>query len=355
MARTMPQNNFLFSHLRTVIESDSIELKKLIDGFQSTMLISTAVRLGIFDVLREQHFIASELAQKLSLDAVNLERFLKGLTILGLVCESSDEISSYSLSAKGSLLCTESGPMADYALLCASQYLPAWTHLHLALTEGQIPFESAFKQDVWSYRQTNDSAGALFDGWLRKQTSTVLAGLTEVLNPMKLGLVGDVGGGQGALLAELLKACPERRGILFEQGHVLSLAGTFMQSAGVQDRCVLQETDFFKEVPKGCDTYILKSVLHDWADEPAVHLLKKIRAAMSASTRLIVIERILPEKAHDAVSTTWLDLTMMVVTGGLERSLREYENLFSAASLKLHKTISTNNCFHLLEVECKGT
>jgi hypothetical protein len=156
------------------------------------------------------------------------------------------------------------------------------------------------------------------------------------------GTVVDVGGGYGALLAAILTRNPAARGILFDQPHVVEGAEPFLTAAGVVDRCTRVAGDFFTEIPAGADAYVLCKVLHDWDDERSAAILKQVRRAMPDHGRLLVVELTLPEGDEPAFGK-WMDLHMLVMGGGRERTAAQYGMLFRAAGLELTRTVPTRS------------
>jgi orsellinic acid C2-O-methyltransferase len=151
----------------------------------------------------------------------------------------------------------------------------------------------------------------------------------------------DVGGGIGALVAEVLRHRPEITGVLLERPGMLELAQDYLSAQGVADRCELVEGDFFSSVPAGGDVYVLKSVLHDWDDDRCVAILRTCRAAMDEAARLLIVELILPERmtaSAPLVSAALLDLIMLAYAGGRERTEAEFAQLLDRAGLRLAGT-----------------
>jgi hypothetical protein len=143
-----------------------------------------------------------------------------------------------------------------------------------------------------------------------------------------------VGGGNGALLADVLATQPSLQGVLLDQSHVVAGAGPVLEAAGVADRCRVERGDFFEAVPPGGDAYLLKWIVHDWEDEDAIKILRVVRAAMSDGARLLVVERDLGPPNEDAPSK-FSDLNMLVGPGGRERTQDEYAALFESAGFRL--------------------
>jgi methylase of polypeptide subunit release factors len=164
--------------------------------------------------------------------------------------------------------------------------------------------------------------------------------------------VVDVGGGYGALLVAILTAHPAIEGVLFDLPATIAAARPHLERAGVADRCRLVAGDFFEAVPAGADAYVLKSVLHDWDDAPARTILDACRAATGTGARLVIVERVMPERMratpeHQNLART--DLTMLVALAAKERTEAEFRDLLAAAGFELTRTLPAGLGFSVLE------
>lgn len=329
------------------------QVRRWVEGYRQTALIAAAARSGLLDTLSGRSLTAEQLAAGPGWPVVTVRRLLRGLELLQVVeseREESSESPRFGLTAAGELLCADAaGPEHPYARLSAEQYVPAWLKMDAALTGERTPFEIAFGQPVWAHRRANPEAGAVFNQWLFRQSGRVTDQLVAACEIGDSQVVADVGGGQGALLIDLLRAHPGVRGVLADQPAVASAARDAIAEAGLSGRCETRGIDFFEAVPAGCDLYLLKSVLHDWNDDDCVRILRSIRQALSATARLLVIERLVPDLPHDDPETIWLDLHMLCVTGGRERTREEYRDLLDAAGLLLRRVVVTNGPFRVLE------
>ena len=160
--------------------------------------------------------------------------------------------------------------------------------------------------------------------------------------------VVDVAGGGGTLLAAILRAHPDARGILLEQPHVLPAARQALDAAGVGARCELVAGDIFESVVPGGDAYVLKWILHDWDDERARRILERCRRALPAAGRLLVVETVLPP-GDEPSSGKLADLAMLVWTGGRERTEAEYRALLAAAGFELARVVPTRSPLSVVE------
>jgi hypothetical protein len=328
-------------------------VQRLIEGFRGTALVAAAVRVGLFEGLSGTPRSCDELAAELNLHLPSVQRVLRGLAVLELVFEKINEADGrvrYGLTAAGELLRSDAAnSQACFARLCQQQYVPAWMHMETALRQGMTPFQAAFGDPVWEYRQTHPDEGALFDAWLNGQSATVVDPIVDACDFEGCQRIADIGGGRGILLASVLRRYAAMRGVLADQPTVLSAAESEFRQGNLVERCEFAPADFFVSVPADCDRYLLKSVLHDWNDQDCLRILNRIREAMPVGARLLVIERLLPARAIDDPSTIWLDLHMLCVTGGRERSLAEFQGLLERSGLVLLRTNATTLPFFVLE------
>jgi len=158
----------------------------------------------------------------------------------------------------------------------------------------------------------------------------------------------DVGGGNGSLVLAVLGRYPELQGRIADLPYIEAQARGGIEAAGAAGRCAFSPCDFFREIPKGADLVVMKSVLHDWTDEECVRILKNCRAAIEPGGRLLIIEAPVPEDLGPEI-ILMMDLNMLVMTGGRERTVKEYEALFQAAGFRLSRVVLTKSPFALLE------
>ena len=158
-----------------------------------------------------------------------------------------------------------------------------------------------------------------------------------------LGRLVDVGGGRGVLLATILRAAPALAGTLLDREAVIPMARQHLETAGLADRVELVAGDFFAALPAGADAYLLSRVLHDWDDDDAARILTACRRAMTATSRLLVVEAVLPERARDAPAAIRMDLHMLLLFGALERTEAEFRQLLGGAGLEVAQVVPTGS------------
>jgi O-methyltransferase/methyltransferase family protein len=316
-------------------------LRRLVNGYQVTQAIHVAATLGIADLLREGPHTSAELADQTETHAPSLHRVLRALAAVGVLHEGND--GRFALTEIGECLRSDApepvGGWAAYVGL--PSHFAAWANLLHAVRTGESAFRSAHGDTtVWEYRARHPEDGAIFDWAMTDITQRANRHLLEAHDFARFGSVVDVGGGHGALVAALLSAHPQMRGVVFDQPHVVAGARAVLEAAGVADRCEVVGGSFFDAIPAGADAYVLKAILHDWDDEDAVRILRLCREAIAADGALLVVERELgaPNENPDGKLS---DLNMMVGPGGLERTRDEFADLLAAGGFALQRTVPT--------------
>ena len=313
---------------------------RLIAGFRASRVIHVAARLRLADALRDGPQDVRALAEITATHAPSLERLLRALASLGVLAQDRD--GRFALTDLGATLDGDAqGSLrawAEFAL--GGEHYAAWGELEHGVRHGEVVFDRLFGTDVWEYRRRHAQRGELFN-----QAMAALArGFDPALvaSPAWAGVrtIVDVGGGDGSLLVALLRAHPAMHGVLFDLPHVVPDGSARIDDAGLASRCTAVAGDAFESLPGGADGYVLCQVLHDWSDERAGIILRNCRRAIAPGGRLFVIERLLPERfdaSPAARSAAMADLTMMVMTGGRERTAEGFRVLLESAGFRMGK------------------
>lgn len=336
------------------MDSAKDKIKGYIEGYRQTALLALACQSGIMDSIASGCSTAEQLAIEGGWSKSAVVRILRGFALLGLIeytpAETDEKTSLLCLTELGNLLTKRSGgPERFYSLLSQDQYVKGWMSISAALTETDTPFQEAFGMSVWELRRVDSVAGDLFNSWLSKQTYDHIEPIIRSIDLKGIKNVVDVGGGTGALLGALLQLHPTLSGILADQAEVVKSTKTSQLHESIGKRFESVATNFFESVPSACDAYILKSVLHDWADEDCRRILRAIAKAMHPSSKLFIVERLIPDTPEADPSTIWLDLHMLCITGGKERTQREYAEILSSSGFSLARVIKTESPFYVLE------
>jgi hypothetical protein len=224
----------------------------------------------------------------------------------------------------------------------------SWGHLLHGVRTGEPAFPKVYGTTVWEYRAARPEEGAVFNAAMTDLAAGVAETVAQSYDFSGIEVLVDVGGGEGALLAAILAANPNLRGVPFDQPHVVAAARALSERPDVADRCELVGGSFFEGVPEGADAYLLKSVIHDWDDGEAIEILRKCRAAMGGAGKLLVVEPII-RPGNDPNPAKFMDLNMLVMLGGRERTADDFERLYAEAGFRLTGVFPTRSHFSVIE------
>jgi hypothetical protein len=318
----------------------SSHLMRLITGFLVSQAISVAATLGIPDLLGSGPQRCDDLAIATRAQPDALYRLLRALASVGVLEERDDR--QFALSPMGHLLRSDvvSSRGACACLIGQSNYWNAWGDLLDCVRTGQTAFDKVHGTSVWTYRAEHPDIAATFDRAMGTTTESIATAVLAVLDLGRYNTIVDVGGGEGAFLTRLLGTYPTMRGVVFDQPHVVARVKQRLDCGALAARCEVVGGDFFEAVPANADAYLLKWISHDWDDQKAVDILRSCRRAMKAGSRLIVVEYVIAS-SNEGSEAKFMDLNMMVITGGIERTRDEFERLFAATGFKLIDLVVT--------------
>jgi hypothetical protein len=317
-----------------VTSDPRLTLLGLINGFQITQAIRVASTLRIADHLNDGARSADELAALAKCHTDSLYRLLRALAAVGVFRE--DEGRKFALTPMGDCLRTDSTtPLGAWAEVVGSPYFwQTWGHLLHSVQSGENAFQNLNGKDVWQFRAEYPEYGAAFDRAMTQLSRGSTEAAIGAYNFSAFNHVVDVGGGQGLMLAAILRAHPHLRGTLFDQPDVVAGAKTVLMERGVIDRCNIVGGSFFEAVPEGADAYLMRVVIHDWEDDEAIAILKVCRRAMPKTAKLLLIERLIAPP-NEMPSAKFSDLNMLVSPGGRERTREEFSNLLAKSAFEL--------------------
>ncbi|MCX2729814.1 aldehyde dehydrogenase family protein [Saccharopolyspora sp. NFXS83] len=336
MAPGLPHDGHLAEFLmrsKTVLRTSAAvtdphtRLLSILSGHWSARAVHAAAELGVADQLRDRALTGVELAARLGSDPEATARLLHHLERLGLV--SSSGPGGYTTTATGDLLRGDD-PFSDLARLYGGEFYQAWSEFSSSVRTGGTAFGHRFGVEHFDYFAAHPDTARTFDRAMQAVTELVGEALPGAVDFPAGSTVVDVGGGNGTLLRSVLRENSQVSGIVFDRDHVSAdlgddLGGRLSGAAG----------DFFQDVPPRGDFYLLSRVLHDWNDEQCLRILRGCREACRAGTRLLVLERLLPDKAGaESLAPAW-DMQMLAITGGRERHRDEYEKLLATAGFEV--------------------
>ena len=331
-------------------EEPQMAMLQIISGFWVSRAVFIIAKLGIPDLLKTGAKTAEELASATGTHAESLFRVLRALVSVGVL--SSEKENCFGLTPLSETLITDApGSLRWFTISeLGQEHYPAWGNLMHSVKTGEIAFDNHYGHDVWAYFRNNSEDAAVFNNSMSAVTAAVNDSLRALYDFSKFNTVVDVGGGHGGLITEILKSNPNAKGILFDAPEVVSGARERIAAAGIGDRCETVGGDFFKAIPAGGDAYVMKWIIHDWDDERAITILKNCRAQMKSDARLIIVDCVVPE-TNEPHFSKFIDLNMLVMTGGKERTAKEFKRLLEASGFKLLQVIPSDQPTSIIEAQ----
>ena len=325
-------------------------LMQMLFGALMQRSICVAAKLGIADLIAEKPQTAAELAAKTETHAPSLYRVLRTLASAGIFTESTDQ--KFELTPIAALLRSDApNSIRDFAIMMGEDWIwQACGELMYSVKTGGVAHEKVQGMSSFEFFAHNAEAGSVFNRAMTNFTLAVIPAIIEAYDFSAVGTLMDIAGGHGLLLAGILKANPQMQGILFDLPFVIEGAGELLEKEGVRHRVELASGDFFQSLPAGADAYMMKHIIHDWDDERSIKILQNIRGAMNENGRVLIIEMVVPEGNAPSPSKA-LDLLMLVMEGGKERTKDEYRRLLEASGFRLTKVIPTKSPYSVIEGE----
>ncbi|WP_435126882.1 methyltransferase [Actinacidiphila sp. bgisy144] len=305
--------------------------------------VSAAAELGVADALAAGPRTVEEVAEEVGAHAPTLYRLLRACADIELFEERPDRV--FALTELGDALRTDSPvSLRDFAVWTG---LPAerdtWTRLADSVRTGAPVFERVHGTSVWDHIRDRPDVLGVFDRAMTQTSRQIIGSIVAAYDFGGLRTLVDVGGGRGALLSAVLAANPGLRGVLYDQPEVVAESGPVFKEAGVAERATAQGGSFFDAVPPGGDAYLLSNIIHDWDDEPSVRILSKVRAVLPADGRVLLVEAVLPTD-RPALNVKLMDLDMLVLCGGRQRTEAEFAALLAGAGLRLTRIVPGGHC-----------
>jgi hypothetical protein len=320
---------------------------RMATAYWASQAIYVAAKLGVADLLGEGSKSNDEIASAIGANSKSLARLTRALAALDVL--TVDDDGRFRLTKIGaSLQSGMPGSMRSIVLTLGEEHYQAWGNLIDSVQCDKPAFDEIYRRPLFDYLAQNSAAAQTFNEAMTDLTTQMALATVLAYDFSGSRVVADIGGGHGVLLDSILRSNPSTTGILFDSKLVIEGATLRVENKGVGDRRRSIGGDFFKSVPEGADIYILKNVLHDWSDDRAVRILKNCRQVMRSQAKLLVIEMVLP-LLDDPAFGTLLDLNMLVMSGGQERTKAEHCRLLENGGFRLTQVIPTLAPVSILE------
>jgi hypothetical protein len=324
---------------------------RLVHGHIVARLIHVVAQLGVADALGRRAATAVVLAKELGVHAAALRRVLRTLASLGIFSE--DQKGRFRLTALGRTLCKEgSGSLRDFSIMTGRRYIyQALSELEHGVRTGGSPFAYAHHASLFEFLRARPEEERIFAAGMASISGTESQAVAAAYPFGRFRKVIDVGGGQGHLLAAILRRHRRLQGVLFDLPPVVGIAAQsgFLAKPDIADRCTSVGGSFFDGMPVRADGYVMKNVLHDWDDDRCMQILVNCRKAMLPGGRVLVVEHVLGPPNTDFEGKLY-DVSMMLLTsGGRERNRKEWEALLRRSGLRLNRVVRTRGPLCIVE------
>jgi hypothetical protein len=315
------------------------QMSRMLTTYWVSQALYVAAKLKLADRLKDSPRTADELASATGTHAASLYRLLRALASVGVFVE--DDRHRFTLTPLAECLRSDvPGSQWAMAVMNGEEHYLSWGELLYSVQTGKPAFEKLFGAGVFDFLSRDPEKARIFDEAMVGVHGRETAAMLDAYDFSSTRVLADVGGGNGSLLTAVLKRYPGLRGILFDLPGVAERARANLASAGLSGRCEVVGGDFFASVIGGADAYLLRHIIHDWDDERAVRILKNVHRAMGDGGKLLLVESVIPPGNAPSFGKL-LDLTMLVIPGGKERTEEEYRELFAAAGFRLTRIVPT--------------
>ena len=320
-------------------------------GYMATAALYAVTKLGIPDILKSGAKPASEIAKACDANEDAVYRVMRALASTGIFTECAPR--TFALTPEGELLLSDRPDSQRSMVLWLGNkmHFDTYPELTYAMKTGNTVVEKVYGETCFGYFEKNPEVSKVFNEAMTGFSQMFAPAVLEAYDFSWLNgkTLADVGGGHGFVLTSILKKYPEIRGVLADLEHVITGAPEMIRNAGVESRCTTHPTDFFASVP-AADAYVMKHIIHDWNDEKATTILKNCVRAGIGKTRVILMESVVAP-GNEPHFAKWLDLEMLLLPGGKERTEAEFAKLFEGAGFKLTRVVPTKGALWVVEGE----
>lgn len=299
--------------------------------------VYVAAKLNIADHLSNGPKTVEWLASTTGSHAPSLYRVMRALAAEKIFEETQAE--TFMLTPDATALLSDAPGSIKYLVLAElGEFYNPWGELLHAVQTGKTAFDHYYKMDLWQFYATHPEEGRNFMQAMTTLTQYSDRAIVEAYDFSDFKTIVDIGGGNGALLMAILESAPQLKGTVFDAPYVVERTKVIIEERGMSDRCTVQGGDFFKEVPAGADAYLMKYILHDWHEQDAIRLLQTCYRAMKKGSKLLAIDAVIPP-GNTFHPGKFMDINMLIATGGRERTEAEFRQLFEQANLQFNKVI----------------
>ena len=325
------------------------QLMQLTSGCLVAPAVYVVTKLRIPDILKDGPMTSSQLAEKTATDPDALYRALRATASVGVFEERADRV--FANSPLSDTL-REDWPRSTKALtlwMLEPAHWRVYGDLMYSVKTGKSAWDNVYGEPCFeSLFGSMRDLGDIFNQAMTSYSLQTIPPILAAYDFSGFGTIADIAGGYGHVLGAILREYPSAKGILFDLPVVLDGAAPMLESYGVRDRVQLVTGDFTEGIPIVADCYILKHIMHDWYDEKNEKILRNIRASMPETAKILIVDAIVPGPSEPHFSK-FLDLEMLMLPGGKERTEDEFRALLVSSGFELNRVIRTQSNVCIIE------
>lgn len=333
---------------------DAERVLQLATGFVFTAAMQPIARLKIADLLADGPLPVSELARRSNSNEDALYRVLRLLASVGLFTESSGR--EFGLTPMSELMRSDMpGSLRDMIVWIGNRFhFQVWSELGYSVKTGTPAVEHVYQKPCFDAIFGDPEIADDFNQAMTCFSYMIAPALLEVYDFSGIGTLMDVAGGHGAILCQILNRYPSMNGILFDMPSVAEAGAAHIRSERLDGRCQSLSGDFFEKIPAGADAYYMQHIIHDWNDERSLKILANCRQALAGRKdgRLLIVDSVVPDNSDFHLSK-WLDLEMLLMPGGRERTESEWRKLFAQAGFEITRILPMRAAESLIEARAR--
>lgn len=324
-------------------------LSGIVNSYVITSAVNAVIRLNIPDILGDGEVDVDALAKQTQTNADALCRVLRLLAAMEIFEETKDRVFANSEASQSIRTDTADSQRAMIEFISDPMHMELYADMLPTIKDGRPSSEHRFKKNIFDLFEENPDEQKRFNDAMSNLSKNAIRGVLDAYDFSGIGTLVDVAGGHGVLLTSILQKYPDMKGVLFDLEHVVSGSKKRIEELKLTERCSTASGDFFKAVPSG-DAYILKHIIHDWDDAQSLKILKNCHAAMAktGARKLLIVEMLLPGR-NVMHPSKFLDVEMLMLPGGRERTEEEYRDLLQKAGFQLTSVFATKGPNNVIE------
>ncbi|MBM4068586.1 MAG: methyltransferase [Planctomycetes bacterium] len=322
------------------------QISRMLTGYWLSQALYVAAKLGLADLVKAAPRSAPELATATGTHTRALYRLLRALASVAVFAE--DEQQRFRLTPMAECLLDAPGSQRALAIMSGEEHFRAFGDLLYSVQTGEPAFDRLMGAPVFDFLQAHPEQARIFDEAMTGVHGRETAAMLEAYDFSGVRVLADIGGGSGSVVSAILKKYTQMHGILYDLPAVIERAAPRLAAAGLANRCQAIGGSFFASVPIGANVYLMRHIIHDWDDDNCRLILHNIRQVLPDHGRLLVVESVVPP-GNDPSFGKLLDLAMLVIPGGEERTAEEYRKLFHATGFELTRILPTTADVSVIE------